>query len=141
VSDDNIFSRKSKFSQVNFSFILIEIQKLIFRVFSGTKQRDKACMQPKKPKPRVILNTSEKKKKNLKPYLDGDGGGDVGGIVVDDNVVGQNDDVVLDFLGHALVLRGRHVEPNSLPLLYDVASDEAENQQRNHHLPAHLSTP
>lgn len=66
MSDDNIFSRKSKFSQVNFSFILIEIQKLIFRVFSGTKQRDKACMQPKKPKPRVILKTSERTKKKKK---------------------------------------------------------------------------
>ena len=43
--------------------------------------------------------------KREKRYLDADGG--VGGMVIgDDDVVGQNDDVALDFFGDALGARG-----------------------------------
>lgn len=63
-------------------------------------------------------------KAGVKSDLGGDGGDGMGGIVGDDNVVAQNDDIVLDFLGNALGSGGRYGQPNRLALPYDVACEE-----------------
>lgn len=52
----------------------------------------------------------EIEKENRKAYLSRDGGSVVGlSGLVDDVVIGQNDDVALDFLRHALRTRARNV--------------------------------
>lgn len=55
---------------------------------------------------RVLKNLGKKKRDDQstgdESDLDGDGGGVMTGIIGDDNVVTQNDDVVVNFLGNAL---------------------------------------
>lgn len=46
--------------------------------------------------------------------LDGDSRTRVGAVVVDDHVIGQNDDVVLDFLGDTLGPGRGKVQPDGL---------------------------
>lgn len=62
--------------------------------------------------PRALMKEALKKKKGLmwKIDLDRDGGGVR--MISDDDIIGKNDNVGLDFLGDALGPRWRQVQPD-----------------------------
>ena len=60
-------------------------------------------------------------------------------VLGDDDVIGQNDDVVLDFLRHALRSRRRKSHPYGLALRYQITR-QAQHHQRIQHPAAHVST-
>lgn len=67
-------------------------------------------------------------------YLDGDGG-NIRMILRNDEVVGQNDDVVLNFFGHAFGSGGRQIEPNGVT--EHEIKHEGEEKEGQKDLPAH----
>jgi len=54
-----------------------------------------------------------KRKKEKLGYLNRDGG-DMGMVIGNDNVIRQNDDVIVYFLGHALGTGRRQIQPHPL---------------------------